>query len=67
MIAFTPWGGKHEDVVAFAKRLFENGVITFLAGENPTRIRLLIPSLALEPHHVNEALAIIEKTLLERL
>ncbi len=43
MIAFTPFGGSADTVKGLLRALFDEGVIAFLAGSNPTRIRLLPP------------------------
>lgn len=48
----------------FMKQLFENGVITFSAGKEPTRIRFLLP-LSLLDEHIQEIFSILEKTILE--
>lgn len=63
MVAFTPLGGDAERVTQFAKTLFQNGVIGFICGKNPTRMRFLPPVSVVEPHHLDEVAGIIEKTL----
>lgn len=63
MIAFTPFGGEHSQVEKFVQKLFEAGVISFVAGSHPTRVRLLIPAGAMTLDDVDAVMQIIEKTL----
>lgn len=63
MIAFTPYDGNMQKVIAFVHRLFDEGVLSFIAGENPTRVRLLIPAGAVTDQDIEEVVRIIEKTL----
>jgi 4-aminobutyrate aminotransferase-like enzyme len=47
-------------------KLFENGVLSFMAGGHPTtRVRFLLPVMVTEEHHIDEVCGIIEKTLQE--
>ena len=63
MIAFTPYDGTPKAVLDFSHRLFENGLITFTAGVCPVRIRFLPPIGALTLVDIDNAIAIVEKTL----
>lgn len=63
MVSFTPFDGEKNRVVAFVKELFQRGVITFIAGANPTRCRMLPPALVLEPSHIDQGCQLIEETL----
>jgi 4-aminobutyrate aminotransferase-like enzyme len=65
MIAFTPYGGDFDKVTDFAKRLFSKGVISFIAGQHPTRIRFLVPIEALSIDDINAVMKLIEETLIE--
>lgn len=65
MVAFTPFGGNDAKTKDFTMKLFENGVLSFMAGAAPTRIRFLMPIMATETNHIDEVIAIIEKTLNE--
>ena len=65
MISFTPFDGDEKRVQSFAKRLFNNGLIGFICGNTPTKIRFLLPVGAVEEQHIDEAVSIIEKTLIE--
>lgn len=67
MIAFTPFKGDREKVIRFAKDLFEAGVITFTAGQNPTRIRMLVPAGSVTLQDIDQVCRIIETTLMEAI
>jgi len=64
MIAFTPLDGELDRVIQFGKNLFDSGVISFICGRNPTRIRFLIPIGAVTIKDLDIASQIIENTLL---
>lgn len=64
MLAFTPFDGKKEQVDAFLKKLFQNGVIGFPCGKDPVRARFLVPAI-IQNEDIDLALQVIEKTILE--
>lgn len=64
MVAFTILDGHPDTTKAFLLKLFENGVIAFIAGKNPSRVRFLIPIGAVTNEHIIAVCKIIEKTLL---
>ena len=63
MCAFTVFDGDLMKTKDFAARLFDAGVISFIAGKNPTRIRFLPPVMAVEESHVLEVSAILEEVM----
>lgn len=63
MIAFTPFKGDNDKVVAFARELFDAGVMTFIAGSHPTRIRMLIPAGVLTFKDIDLAISLIDHLL----
>jgi len=66
MVGMTLFNGDEPKSKAFTMKLFENGVLSFLAGGHPTaRVRFLMPVLTTEEKHIDEVCKIIEKTLLE--
>jgi len=65
MTAFTPFKGEAKATIEIAHALFDAGLITFVAGHDPMRIRLLLPIGALTFEDCDNAVAIIEKTLLK--
>lgn len=64
MIGITVFDGSAEKTKNFVLNLFENGVISYIAGKNPTRVRFLIPIGVIENKHIIEVCKIIEKTLI---
>jgi len=65
MIAFTPFNGESGAVNTMAKKLFERGIIGFLAGSNPTRLRFLLPAGCMEEKDVDAVMDIITTVLKE--
>jgi acetylornithine aminotransferase len=65
MVAMTVYGGDAKKSSDFAFKLFDNGVLSFTAGEAPTRVRFLVPTGAVETKHIDEVIKIIETTLKE--
>jgi 4-aminobutyrate aminotransferase-like enzyme len=66
MIAFTAYGGDTKLSTDFVHRLFKAGVISFIAGSDPMRIRFLIPVGAITHKDIDNATDIIENTLIEK-
>lgn len=64
MVAITVFDGSVEKSKAFVLKLFEAGVLSYIAGKNPTRVRFLIPIGAIEKGHIIKVCKIIENTLL---
>ncbi len=64
MVAFTPIDGQKEKVIKFCKDLFTAGVMSFICGFNPTRIRFLAPIGAIKEEDIDNVTKIVEETLL---
>jgi 4-aminobutyrate aminotransferase-like enzyme len=64
MLSFEVGDGSLELTNKFMKKLFENGIISFSAGKEPTRVRFLLP-LPLLDEHIDEIFSIVEKTIHE--
>lgn len=64
MIAFEVGDSSAAITNTLIKELFNNGVLVFSAGSNPTRIRLLLP-VCLTDEHIEEIFKIIETTVLQ--
>lgn len=64
MISFEVGDSSKEITSAYIKKLYENGIISFMAGKDPTRVRFLLP-LCLTDEHIEEIFRIIEGTTLE--
>ncbi|MBA2367874.1 MAG: aminotransferase class III-fold pyridoxal phosphate-dependent enzyme [Candidatus Protochlamydia sp.] len=65
MIAFTPFDGEFNRVSRFVHDLFHEGVISFIAGSHPTRVRFLIPIGCITPEDVGKVMGIVEKVIIE--
>ena len=65
MIAFTPYKGEPQKVMQFLDRLFHNGIMGFVTGSSPLRIRFLLPLGAVTKSDIEEAIQIIDKSLYE--
>lgn len=66
MVAMTVLGGDEAKAKAFTMKLFDNGVISFMAGGGTSaRVRFLVPVLSITMEDIDNACAIIEKTLTE--
>ncbi len=65
MIAFTPLGGAADKVTLFLRKLFDAGVIGFIAGDKPARARFLLPVGSTEESDIDAAFPILEQVLLE--
>ncbi len=64
MTAFTPFGGHSVSVNEFVQKLFEAGVMAFIAGSEPTRVRFLVPFGIITDDEIAKAMKIIEHTLI---
>lgn len=65
MVGMTVFKGDTAKSKEFTFKLFDNGVLSFIAGTNPTRVRFLIPAGAVKDEDLENVCAIIEKTLKE--
>ncbi len=64
MIGFTAFDGSMEKSKAFIFKLYENGVLSFVAGKDPTRIRFLMPVGGVTLEDIDQVCRIIEKVLM---
>ena len=67
MVIFTPHDGEMQWVAEFVQELFHAGVISFVAGSHPTRVRFLIPAGVMTLEDVDSVMSIVEKTLVGKL
>lgn len=63
MIAFTPGDGSAKTGTETLQRLYDLGLMGFLAGANPNRIRFLPPPGITTEHHIDIACEIIERVI----
>lgn len=63
MVAFTPLSGTYEITMKVLDALFQAGVITFIAGNHPFRVRMLIPTMVITDKDIDAVAAIIKRVL----
>jgi 4-aminobutyrate aminotransferase-like enzyme len=63
MIAFTPGDGSDEAAVRMVRSLYEAGLMSFMAGHHPARVRFLPPPGVTEMEHIDAAIEILESVL----
>lgn len=63
MVAFTPGDGSFEQAKALMTSMYETGLLGFVCGANPTRIRFLPPPVVTTQQHIDLALELLEKSL----
>lgn len=63
MVGMTLFKGDTQKSKDFTFKLFENGVLSFIAGAGPTRVRFLVPAGVATENDIDEVCNIIEKTL----
>ncbi|MDB5103513.1 MAG: 4-aminobutyrate aminotransferase family protein [Fibrobacteres bacterium] len=65
MIAFTPLGGDPDLVARYLRKLFDEGVIGFIAGGKPAKARFLLPVGGVEESDIDIVFPILERVLSE--
>ncbi len=65
MVGMTLFKGNLEKSKEFTFKLFDNGVLSFIAGAAPTRVRFLVPAGAVTEQDIDNVTELIEKTLTE--
>ena len=63
MVAFTAFDGSVERTKRFLNELYDAGVITFPAGSNPMRVRMLPPLLSVQDDDIDNVCRIIAEVL----
>lgn len=64
MVGMTVFNGDEPKTKAFTMKLFDSGVMSFMASGHPTtRVRFLMPVMAVEEKHIDDVCRIIEETL----
>lgn len=63
MVVFTPFDGDYHRVSRLVQDLFQAGIISFIAGSHPTRIRFLIPAGVMISQDVDAVMMIVENVL----
>ncbi len=63
MIGFTPFDGSENLTKQFLQQLYQNGVLSFIAGGHPSRVRFLMPIGTVTTVDIDQVSLIIEQTL----
>ncbi|TWT92707.1 aminotransferase class III-fold pyridoxal phosphate-dependent enzyme [Stieleria varia] len=63
MIAFTPGDGSLDDAKRLMGIMYDEGLLGFLCGGNPARIRFLPPPVNTTTAHIDAAVSILDRSL----
>lgn len=63
MVALTPFDGSLEAAKELAFQLYDAGLMSFIAGADPYRVRFLMPLGVTQHHHIDQACAILEQVV----
>lgn len=64
MIGFTPGDGSFDQAKRLMTIMYEKGLLGFVCGSTPTRVRFLPPPVATTNQHIDLALELLEQSLL---
>ncbi len=67
MVAFTPFDGSADSAKNVVNRLYDAGLMSFMAGGDPSRVRFLMPLGCIETSHIDLACQIIENVVAEMM
>ncbi len=65
MVGLTPFDGKFEQARDLVLKMYDAGLMSFMAGANPARVRFLMPLGCVQEFHIDNALEIIEQSVAE--
>ncbi len=65
MIAFTPGDGSADQAKQLMMTMYEVGLLGFVCGSDPTRIRFLPPPATTTNEHIDAAISLLETSLLK--
>jgi 4-aminobutyrate aminotransferase-like enzyme len=63
MVAFTPGNGAAKAAKWIVEEAYAEGLMGFLCGSEPTRVRFLPPPVGTRPEHIDAAIEILERVL----
>ena len=63
MIAFTPGDGSAEKAKSLMMTMYDVGLLGFVCGSDPTRIRFLPPPATTTTQHIDDALSLLDESL----
>ena len=65
MIVFTPGDGSADQAKQLMMTMYEVGLLGFVCGSDPARIRFLPPPATTTIEHIDAAIALLESSLLK--
>jgi acetylornithine aminotransferase len=65
MIAFTPGDGSFDQAKSLMTMMYDAGLLGFVCGSDPTRIRFLPPPATTTIEHIDAAIVLLEKSLMQ--
>ena len=65
MVGLTPFDGSAEKAKEMVDRMYDAGLMAFMAGGGPSRVRFLMPIGCVEDSHIEMACTLIEKVVSE--
>ena len=65
MIAFTPGDGSFDQAKAMMDTMYEVGILGFVCGSDPTRIRFLPPPAITTNDHIDAAINLLDQSLVK--
>ena len=63
MVAFTPGDGSADQAKDLMMTMYDVGILGFVCGANPTRIRFLPPPAITTEQHIDEAIQLLDQSL----
>ncbi|TWU56828.1 putative L-lysine-epsilon aminotransferase [Rubripirellula tenax] len=63
MIAFTPGDGSYDQAKLMMDTMFDTGLMGFVCGADPTRVRFLPPPVTTTHQHIDAAIDLLDKSL----
>ncbi len=63
MVGFTPLQGKFEQARDLVGKMYDLGLMSFMAGAHPARVRFLMPLGCVQESHIDQALGILEQAI----
>jgi acetylornithine aminotransferase len=63
MVGFTPSDGSFEHAKTLMTTMYEVGLLGFVCGSEPTRLRFLPPPIGTSLEHIDDAIRLLEESL----
>ncbi len=63
MVAFTPGGGSFDEAKQLMEVMYDTGLLGFVCGAAPTRLRFLPPPATTTTQHIDAAITLLDRSL----